>query len=80
MWSANGGYDALTTEWVHAVINVPATEAVQILIKGYDITNPFTDINLDDIRLVEYKCGKITILFWSCMTAKLDLLTKGFHF
>ena len=62
-WALYRGFLLGLTKWGNAVINIPATEPVQILIKGYDVSGDpdLDEIGLDDIRLVEYKCGKITL-------------------
>ena len=59
---ATGNYDEDVTEWIHAVVNINATEPHRILFKAYDYSGPQTDISLDDIRLVDYQCGKTPLL------------------
>ena len=53
-----GTYEEVVTEWIHAVINIDASDPFQTLIKAYDFSSSSTEIGLDDIRLVNYKCGR----------------------
>ena len=83
VWTANGGHDQFLTEWWHVEVNIPATETVQILFKGYDVDEYLTRMSLDDIRIVEHKCGtvghfliKYILVLLKCRTLVLDTLKK----